>query len=112
MPETILPDPGSGYQWRPRAGRRSSPRCLRWQRTRELHALGRALRELGARRDLSQEELGAEAGLHRNYVGALERGEINPTFCPQVTATCPANASSASAGIDSTCSVAASQSGS
>jgi transcriptional regulator with XRE-family HTH domain len=51
-----------------------------WRRTPELHALGRAIRELGARRDLSQEELGFRSGLHRNYVGAIERGEINPTF--------------------------------
>lgn len=42
--------------------------------------LGRAIRELRARRGLSQEELGHRAGLHRNYVGAIERGEINPTF--------------------------------
>jgi len=33
-----------------------------------------------ARRDLSQEELGYRARLHRNYVGAIERGEINATF--------------------------------
>jgi len=42
--------------------------------------LGRAVRELRARRSLSQERLGLEGGLHRNYVGAIERGEINPTF--------------------------------
>lgn len=42
--------------------------------------LGRAVRELRARRDLSQERLGFHSGLHRNYVGAIERGEINPTF--------------------------------
>jgi transcriptional regulator with XRE-family HTH domain len=44
------------------------------------HALGRAVREARARRGISQEELGFRATLHRNYVGALERGEINPTF--------------------------------
>lgn len=42
--------------------------------------LGRAIRELRARRVYSQEQLGFRSSLHRNYVGALERGEINPTF--------------------------------
>jgi transcriptional regulator with XRE-family HTH domain len=50
------------------------------QRTPAHDALGHAVRELRARRRLSQEELGFRAGLHRNYVGAIERGEINPTF--------------------------------
>jgi len=45
-----------------------------------LHALGAAVRELRARRRMSQEVLGFASGLHRNYVGAIERGEINPTF--------------------------------
>jgi len=80
MPETILPDAGSEHQSRPRAGRRSTPTCRSWKRTPEHHALGRALLELRARRGLSQEQLGFDARLHRNYVGALERGEINPTF--------------------------------
>ncbi len=43
-------------------------------------ALGRAVRIMRATRGLSQEELGARADLHRNYIGAIERGEINPTF--------------------------------
>src|SRR6478672_9586346 len=42
--------------------------------------LGRAVRELRARRGLSHGELGFRARMHRNYVGAIERGEINPTF--------------------------------
>jgi transcriptional regulator with XRE-family HTH domain len=46
----------------------------------ERRALGRAVRELRVRRGLSQEALGFRGGLHRNYVGAIERGEINPTF--------------------------------
>jgi transcriptional regulator with XRE-family HTH domain len=41
---------------------------------------GHAVRETRARRGMSQEELGFEAKLHRNYVGAIERGEINPTL--------------------------------
>ena len=45
-----------------------------------LHALGAAVRESRARRDLSQEALGFRADLHRNYIGAIERGTINPTF--------------------------------
>ena len=47
---------------------------------REQRALGRAVREIRARRGWSQEFLGFAAGLHRNYVGAVERGEINPTL--------------------------------
>lgn len=43
-------------------------------------ALGATVRELRARRDLSQERLGERSDIHRNYVGAIERGEINPTF--------------------------------
>lgn len=43
-------------------------------------AFGRAVRETRVRRDYSQESLGVSADLHRNYVGAIERGEINPTL--------------------------------
>lgn len=53
---------------------------LQMQRTRAHDALGHTVRELRARRRLSQEALGYRAGLHRNYVGAIERGEINPTY--------------------------------
>lgn len=45
-----------------------------------LPALGWAVREARARRRMSQEVLGFAASLHRNYVGVIERGEINPTF--------------------------------
>ena len=47
---------------------------------REQRALGRAVREIRARRGLSQEALGFKAGLHRNYVGYIEVGRINPTW--------------------------------
>jgi transcriptional regulator with XRE-family HTH domain len=49
-------------------------------RSADHRALGRAVLEARARRGISQEELGFRSRLHRNYVGAIERGEINPTF--------------------------------
>ena len=38
-------------------------------------AVGRRVRELRHQEGISQEELAARAGLHRNYVGSVERGE-------------------------------------
>jgi len=35
------------------------------------------VRELRARNDLSQEDLGRRVAMHRNYVGSVERGEAN-----------------------------------
>jgi len=45
--------------------------------TREFGSRIRAIRKELA---MSQEELGDVAGLHRTYIGHLERGEVNPSL--------------------------------
>jgi transcriptional regulator with XRE-family HTH domain len=44
-----------------------------------LAGLGHALREARADSRISQEELGLRTGVHRNYIGGIERGERNPS---------------------------------
>jgi ribosome-binding protein aMBF1 (putative translation factor) len=61
------------------AGQRTSGPSAR-TKSPEHRALGLAVRGLRGKQGISQEELGFRADLHRNYVGAVERGEINPTF--------------------------------
>ena len=41
--------------------------------------LGHALREARSDGRISQEELGLRTGIHRNYIGGIERGERNPS---------------------------------
>jgi len=41
---------------------------------------GEKIRELRRAQGLSQEELAFRAGVHRNYLGGIERGERNPAL--------------------------------
>jgi transcriptional regulator with XRE-family HTH domain len=43
----------------------------------DLKRIGRRVRELRLAAALSQEELAERCGLHRTYVGGIERGERN-----------------------------------
>ena len=43
----------------------------------ELKRLGRGFRAQRRAKGLSQEKLGELAGVHRNYIGQIERGERN-----------------------------------
>lgn len=43
-------------------------------------ALGLAIRQLRRARGISQEAFAASCGLHRTYIGGIERGERNVSF--------------------------------
>ena len=50
------------------------------QRSQAHVALGRAIRDFRGRRAISQEDLAHRAGMHRTYLGGIERGERNPSY--------------------------------
>lgn len=45
-----------------------------------LEKFGEKVREERFKKGLSQEELAAKAGVHRTYIGMIERGEKNITL--------------------------------
>lgn len=49
-------------------------------RTKVLQGFGNAVRSRRIKLEISQEELGFRAGLHRTYIGSIERGERNTTL--------------------------------
>ena len=49
-------------------------------RSETLAALGGAVRNIRMASGISQEELAVRSGLHRTYVGDIERGERNPSY--------------------------------
>lgn len=49
------------------------------QPDRVLEGLGEALRAARSKRGISQEALSLETGVHRNYIGGIERAERSPS---------------------------------
>ena len=45
-----------------------------------LNELGEKIRTLRKEKGLSHEKFADESGIERSYMGAIERGERNPTF--------------------------------
>ena len=47
---------------------------------KECLEFGRTVRSLRERKGVSQETFADEVGIHRTYIGGIERGERNPTL--------------------------------
>lgn len=50
-----------------------------------LVGLGETIRDLRVERGISQERLGLDSGVHRNYIGGIERAERRPTLATVAT---------------------------
>ena len=48
--------------------------------TAAIRRLGAQVRKLRLARELSQESLAFDAGIHTNHLSSIERGEANPSF--------------------------------
>lgn len=51
----------------------------------ELKDLGNSIKRIRHLNKLSQEDLSEITGLHRTYIGMIERGERNPTYLTVLT---------------------------
>jgi len=51
------------------------------QKKHILEVFGQSVRKIRIEQGLSQEELADKAGLHRTYIGMIERAEKNITLC-------------------------------
>jgi transcriptional regulator with XRE-family HTH domain len=55
---------------------------VKWDKRgfKQSEELGNRVRARRAELQISQEDLGDRSGLHRTYIGHLERGEVNPSL--------------------------------
>lgn len=55
---------------------------MKWDKRgfKQSQELGNRVRARRTALEISQEDLGDRSGLHRTYIGHLERGEVNPSL--------------------------------